>query len=50
MQQRILHIDLGKNKSAFCDDDPATEQHTFGALTTPADLHGLLAGRPANWW
>jgi transposase len=44
MQQRILAIDLGKNKSVSCDYDPATGQHTFGTLaTTPAGVHDLLA-------
>lgn len=44
MRQRILAIDLGKNKSVSCDYDPATGQHTFGTLaTTPAEVHDLLA-------
>lgn len=49
VQQRILAIDLGKNKSVYCDYDAATGQHTFGALaTTPADVHDLLVKHPGH--
>ena len=49
MQQRILAIDLGKKRSVFCDYDPASGAHTFGALaTTPADVHDQLVKSPGH--
>jgi transposase len=45
----ILSIDLGKNKSVFCDYSPATAEHTFGSLpTTPKDFHALLERFPGR--
>ena len=40
---RILAIDMGKNKSVFCDYCRETGSHRFGTLaTTPKDFHDLL--------
>jgi transposase len=47
--QPILAIDLGKNKSVFCDYDPRNGQHAFGTLpTTPKDVHDLLVTYPGH--
>jgi transposase len=43
---RILTLDLGKNKSVFCDYQSADAAHAFGKLdTTPAAVHDLLVER-----
>lgn len=47
--QPILAIDLGKNKSVFCDYDPRDGQHVFGTLpTTPQEMHELLVKHPGH--
>lgn len=39
----ILAIDMGKNKSVFCDYDPRNGEHRFGKVpTSPKDFHDLL--------
>ena len=41
--QPILAIDLGKNKSVFCDYGPLDSKHQFGTVpTSPQDVHDLL--------
>src|SRR5215213_1094421 len=47
--QPILAIDMGKNKSVFCDYTPGTDQKEFGTLpTSPKDFHDLLVARPGR--
>jgi transposase len=47
--QPILAIDMGKNKSVFCDYTPGTDQREFGTLpTSPKDFHDLLVARPGR--
>jgi transposase len=41
--QAILAIDMGKNKSVFCDYDARSGEHHFGTLPTgPMEFHDLL--------
>ena len=47
--QRILAIDMGKNKSVYCDYDPADGTHRFGKLPiSPRDFHDLLVRHPKH--
>lgn len=47
--QRILAIDLGKNKSVCCDYDPQGGGHRFVTVaTTPKDMHDLLMQYPGH--
>lgn len=45
----ILAIDIGKNKSVFCDYASATAEHAFGSLpTSPKDFQALLERYPGR--
>ncbi len=47
--QPILAIDLGKNKSVFCDYAPQNGQHQFGTVpTSPQEIHDLLLKYPQH--
>lgn len=45
----ILAIDMGKNKSVYCDYDPASGRESFGTIpTSPKDFHDLLVRCPGR--
>jgi transposase len=45
----ILAIDMGKNKSVYCDYDSATGVHEFGTLATgPREFEGLVKRLPGR--
>lgn len=47
--QPILAMDLGKNKSVFCDYGPQDGPHQFGTVpTSPQDVHDLLLKYPRH--
>jgi hypothetical protein len=39
----ILAMDLGKNKTVFCEYDSKTAEHKFGKVkTSPQQIHDIL--------
>jgi hypothetical protein len=42
----ILAMDLGKNKTVFCEYDSKTAEHKFGKVkTSPRQIHDMLVER-----